>query len=78
MNPNENPFHQLLLQCAKPGQEDMINVIMEEAYSKLLEGTFNPAFFEEMMPKLLNEIVPEKQTEIQEAMTRFLGHIASE
>jgi len=78
MNPQDNPFHKQLLEAAIPGQEGIIDSIMGEAYTKLLDGTFDANAFQDMMPKLIECIKPESKDAISQAMERFLGHITAE
>lgn len=75
MNPGQEMFYNFFLERTISGKEDEAKVLLNAGFEKQAAGTFDSAYFKEVMPKYFELIKPEYVEELQKAMAHFGGNL---
>lgn len=73
MNPGQKQFYDFFIERTKDDKKEAAKALLEDSFARQAAGTFDKAYFEEVMPKYFEVIKTEAVDEVKEAM----GHFAS-
>jgi hypothetical protein len=71
MNKGQEKFYEYILECVKPEYIMEAKALLNESFNKQNEGTFNQAYLDEFMSKMLSILKVEKIEEVEAIMVEF-------
>jgi hypothetical protein len=74
MDPQKQ-FFTFLIDRTLPEMQDDVKAMLAEAFKKQAAGTFDQAAFKDFAAKLAPKLLPDKVTEVQEAMAKFASRL---
>lgn len=75
MNPGQQQFYDFFIERAQDGKKEEAKALLEDGFARQAAGTFDKAYFEEIMPKYFEVIKPEAVNELKTAMDHFASRI---
>lgn len=75
MNPGQQQFYDFFIERAQDGKKEEAKSLLEDGFARQAAGTFDKAYFEEIMPKYFEVIKPEAVNELKTAMDHFASRI---
>lgn len=71
MNQGQNQFYNFFIERTQDNKKEEAKTLLEEGFVRQEAGTFDKAYFEEVLPKYFELIKPEAMDEVKEAMNHF-------
>mgnify|MGYP001193194166 CR=1 FL=1 len=71
MNKGQEMFYHFFIDRVMDDKKEEAKLLLEESFAKQDEGTFDMAYFQEIMPKFYAIVKPEALDEVKEAMEHF-------
>jgi len=71
MNKGQEMFYNFFMERAKDDRKEEARALLEEAFARQAAGTFDKAYFQEIMPRYFDVIKPEAVEELKQAMEHF-------
>ncbi|AUS97218.1 hypothetical protein CDQ84_16515 [Clostridium thermosuccinogenes] len=75
MNPGQKMFYNFFMERVKEDKKDEAKALLEESFARQDAGTFDKAYFQEMMPKYFAVIKPDAIEELKQAMEHFASSL---
>ena len=75
MYPGQDKCYSFFIERAKDDKKEVAKKLLEESFARQDAGTFDKAYFEEMLPKYMGVIKPEATEEVKEAMEHFASRL---
>jgi hypothetical protein len=75
MNPGQQQFYDFFIERAQDGRKEEAKALLEDSFARQAAGTFDKAYFEEVMPKYFEVIKPEAVNELKAAMDHFASRL---
>lgn len=75
MNPGQKMFYNFFMERVKEEKKDEAKALLEESFARQDAGTFDKAYFQEMMPKYFAVIKPDAIEELKQAMEHFASSL---
>jgi hypothetical protein len=75
MNPEQKMFYNFFMERVKEDKKDEAKALLEESFARQDAGTFDKAYFQEMMPKYFAVIKPDAIEELKQAMEHFASSL---
>jgi len=71
MNQGQEMFYNFFIERVMDDKTEEAKSMLEESFARQAAGTFDMAYFQEIMPKFFAIIKPEAVEEVKEAMNSF-------
>jgi hypothetical protein len=75
MNPGQEMFYNFFMERVKDEKKEEAKSLLEDGFAKQAAGTFDLAYFQEIMPKYFELVKPEAINEVKEAMDHFASRL---
>jgi len=75
MNQGQEMFYNFFIERVQADKKEEAKSLLEDSFERQAKGTFNRAYFEEIMPKFLVVIKPEAIEEVMKAMNHFASNL---
>lgn len=75
MNQGQEMFYNFFIERVKDNKKEEAKLLLEDSFAKQAEGTFDMAYFQEIMPKLFAIVKPEAVEEVKEAIDHFASKL---
>ncbi|MGF7145621.1 hypothetical protein HNQ56_004064 [Anaerotaenia torta] len=75
MNPGQEMFYHFFMERARDDKKEEAKSLLEDSFARQAAGTFDMAYFQEIMPKFYAVVKPETVNEIKEAMDHFASRL---
>ncbi len=75
MNQGQEMFYNFFIERVMDDKKEEAKSMLEESFARQAAGTFDMAYFQEIMPKFFAIIKPEAVSEVQEAMNSFSSRL---
>lgn len=75
MNQGQEMFYNFFIERVQDDKKEEAKSMLEESFARQAAGTFDMAYFQEIMPKFFAIIKPEAVAEVQEAMNSFSSRL---
>jgi len=75
MNQGQEMFYNFFMERVKDDKKEEAKSLLEESFARQAVGTFDLAFFQEIIPKSMAIVKPEAMEEVKEAMNHFASRL---
>lgn len=75
MNQGQELFYNFFIERVKEDKKEEAKSLLEDSFAKQAEGTFDMAYFQEIMPKFFAIVKPEAVEEVKAAMDSFASRL---
>jgi len=75
MNQGQEMFYNFFMARVKEDRKEEAKALLEEGFARQDAGTFDKAYFQEIMPKYFDVIKPEAIEELKQAMESFASRL---
>ncbi|NMA68448.1 MAG: hypothetical protein GX958_03405 [Desulfitobacterium sp.] len=75
MNQGQQMFYNFFIERVKDEKKVEAKTLLEEGFARQAAGTFDKAYFQEIMPKYYELVKPEALEEVKEAMAHFRSNL---
>ncbi len=75
MNQGQEMFYNFFIERVKNDKKEEAKALLEGSFARQAAGTFDMAYFQEIMPKFLAIVKPEAEEEVKEAMNNFASRL---
>ena len=75
MNQGQQMFYNFFIERVKDEKKEEAKTLLEEGFARQAAGTFDKAYFQEIMPKYYELVKPEALEEVKEAMAHFRSNL---
>lgn len=75
MNQGQEMFYNFFMERVKDDKKEEAKSLLEDSFARQDAGTFDRAFFQEIMPKYYAIVKPEALEDVKEAMKHFASRL---
>ncbi len=75
MNQGQEMFYNFFIERVKDDKKEEARLLLEDNFARQEAGTFDMAYFQEVMPKYYELVKPEAMEEVKEAMKHFASRL---
>ncbi|MDF2595026.1 MAG: hypothetical protein K0R69_1367 [Clostridia bacterium] len=75
MNEGQALFNDFFIERVKEDKKEEAKLLLEDSFARQAAGTFDKAYFQEIMPKFFAILKPEAVEEVKAAMDHFASRL---
>ncbi|MGI6084945.1 MAG: hypothetical protein ACOYIF_05805 [Acetivibrionales bacterium] len=75
MNNGQEMFYNFIIERAKDDKKEEAKALLKESFARQDAGTFDKAYFQEIMPQYFALVKPEAIEELKRAMEHFSSRL---
>lgn len=75
MNSKQEQFYNFILMNTKNDKQEDAKALLQESFAKQMDGTFNQAYLETFIPKMLELIKEENIEQVKNIMFNFKSQL---
>lgn len=71
MNPGQEMFYNFYMERVKDDKKGEAEALLKDSFARQADSTFDKAYLEQIIPKMLSLVKPEATPEVKQAMEHF-------